>query len=217
MDGQRSIARHYDALIDENNDPFRDPQPLRGYMDRWDGQPFFDYLELRSDQTVLEIGVGTGRLGVRAASLCREFTGIDLSEKTIERAKENFAGRNNVSLICGDFLSYRFDQKYDVIYSSLTFMHIRRKREAMEKVACLLNSGGRFILSADKNQDRLLDVGFSKIRVYPDRPETVRENLDRAGLRLVGCRETEFAWLFAAEKRETEAIERISGALYARG
>ena len=31
------IITHYDKLIDDNNDPFRDPPPLREYMDKWDG------------------------------------------------------------------------------------------------------------------------------------------------------------------------------------
>lgn len=84
-----SVSKHYDLLIDENNDPARDPEPLREYMDKWDGQQFIDSLQLTKEKSVLEIGVGTGRLAVRVASECREFCGIDLSPKTAERAKEN--------------------------------------------------------------------------------------------------------------------------------
>ena len=86
------IIRHYDLLIDENNDPVHDPKPLQDYMDKWDGQNFIDKMELNKDKSVLEIGVGTGRLAVRVAPLCGRFYGVDISPKTIERAKENLSG-----------------------------------------------------------------------------------------------------------------------------
>ena len=31
------VQTHYDLLIKENNDPFRDPPALRKYMESWDG------------------------------------------------------------------------------------------------------------------------------------------------------------------------------------
>lgn len=70
------IVRHYDLLIDENNDPVHDPKSLQNYMDKWDGQTFIDKMELDKDKSVLEIGVGTGRLAVRIAPECREFLAL---------------------------------------------------------------------------------------------------------------------------------------------
>ena len=64
-----SVIHHYDSLIDENNDPVQDPKPLRDYMDKWDGKVFIDKMELNNEKSVLEIGVGTGRLPVRVAPL----------------------------------------------------------------------------------------------------------------------------------------------------
>ncbi len=55
-----AVSKHYDMLIDENNDPVRDPEPLREYMDKWDGRQFIDSLQLTKRKSVLEIGVGTG-------------------------------------------------------------------------------------------------------------------------------------------------------------
>ena len=99
------VIKHYDLLIDENNDPIHDPKPLRDYMDKWDGQAFIDKMELDKKTSVLEIGVGTGRLAIRVAPLCGRLHGIDISPKTIDRAKENLPKQTNVSLYCGDFLS----------------------------------------------------------------------------------------------------------------
>ena len=77
------IKTHYDQLIEENNDPFRDPPALRKHMESWDGQVFLELLELNPSKTVLEIGVGTGRIAEKTAQGCRHLTGIDISPKTI--------------------------------------------------------------------------------------------------------------------------------------
>lgn len=194
------VTHHYDLLIDENNDPVHDPKPLQDYMDKWDGQAFIDKMKLDKDKTVLEIGVGTGRLAVRVAPLCGEFYGVDISSKTIERAKGNLAEFENVRLTCADFLSYEFGRTFDVVYSSLTFMHIEEKQKAINKVAALLKDGGRFVLSIDKNQERYIDTGTRKITVFPDTPEEIKTYIENSGLLLIEHYETEFAHIFVAQK-----------------
>lgn len=198
-----SVTHHYDLLIDENNDPVHDPKPLQDYMDKWDGQAFNDKMELNKNKSVLEIGVGTGRLAVRVAPLCGEFCGVDISPKTIDRAKENLAEFANVRLTCADFLSYEFGRTFDVVYSSLTFMHIKEKQKAINKVAALLKDGGRFVLSIDKNQDRFIDTGTRKITIFPDTPDEMRTYIVDSELLLIEQYETEFAHVFVAQKQPT--------------
>ena len=194
------IIAHYDLLIDENNDPARDPEPLRSYMDKWDGQLFIDKMHLDSTKTVLEIGVGTGRLALLTAPLCRTFTGIDLSPKTTERAKENLFHLPNVTLINADFNTHDFTRKFDVIYSSLTFMHIQNKRSAITKVSSLLTDGGTFLLSTDKNPSDFIDTGTRKLKIYPDAPSEILSCLSYADLTLIEQYETDFAIIFSARK-----------------
>ena len=196
---ETDIISHYDSLIDEGNDPVHDPEPLKVYMDKWDGEQFIGDLGLTGSESVLEIGVGTGRLAVRIVPKCGQFTGIDISPKTIDRARENLAAYKNVSLICGDFTSHKFDCRFDIIYSSLTFMHIRDKQAAISKAAKLLNSGGRFVLSIDKAKEKFIDTGTRKLAVYPDDPEEIRDCLENAGLVIVKQYETEFGFVFAAK------------------
>ena len=196
-----AVSKHYDLLIEENNDPVRDPEPLREYMDKWDGRQFIDSLQLTKEKSVLEIGVGTGRLAVRTAPECREFCGIDISPKTVKRAKENLKKQTNVTLVCGDFISYEFGRKFDVIYSSLTFMHIKDKQAAINKVKTLLNIGGRFVLSIDKSQSDTIDYGTRKIKIYPDNKEDIVKYITQSGMSLIKVFETEFAEIFAAAKQ----------------
>jgi len=169
-------------------------------MNKWDGQAFIDKMELNKENSVLEIGVGTGRLAVRIAPLCGEFYGVDISSKTIERAKENLAVFENVRLVCADFLSYEFGRAFDVVYSSLTFMHIEDKQRAVNKIAGLLNDAGRLILSIDKNPSEFIDTGTRMIRIFPDTPVGIEECIRTTGLTILNQYDTEFATIFVAQK-----------------
>lgn len=192
------VIEHYDLLAEEGDDPVHDPQFLKDYMDKWDGQRFIEKLNLEKTKEVLEIGVGTGRLAVRTVPLCGCFFGIDISAKTIELAKKNLAEWDNAVLLCGDFMTYTFPQTFDVIYSSLTFMHIEAKQIALNKVAGLLKDGGRFVLSIDKNQEGFIDMKSRKVRVFPDNPDEMATKMERAGLKMIEQYETEFAHVFVA-------------------
>lgn len=198
--GNDTVISHYDALIDEGNDPVHDPQPLQAYMDKWDGQAFLDSLELDKEKSVLEIGVGTGRLAVRVAPLCSSFCGIDLSPKTVEQARKNLSDYANVTLLCGDFLTYPFDFTFDVVYSSLTFLHMQDKQKAIRKAADLVKDGGRFVLSIEKSQSDVIDMGTRRVKIYPDDPVNTAKMLQAAGLKIETQYETEFAVIFNAIK-----------------
>ena len=53
-------------------------------------------------------------------------------------------------------------------------MHIEEKQKAVNKVAALLKDSGIFVLSIDKNQERFIDTGTRKIRIFPDTPEEIK-------------------------------------------
>ncbi len=196
----KDVIAHYDKLIDENNDPVRDPKPLRDYMDKWDGQKFIESMQLDKSKSVLEIGVGTGRLAIRVAPNCRCLFGIDISPETIQRAAQNLSSHDNVKLVCHDFMSYEFQENFDVIYSSLTFMHIKDKSSAIRKIASLLNDDGLFVLSIDKNQDDFIDMGTRRIKIYPDNPGDVCKFISEANLKLVDQFEMDHAYITVSKK-----------------
>lgn len=191
------VAEHYDLLIDEGNDPVTDSPALRKYMDKWDGQLFMDLISADPSKDILEIGCGTGRLAVRIAPLVRSYCGIDLSKKTLETAKSHLP-LGNVTLIHGDFSEHIFDRKFDVIFSSLTFMHIKDKKKAISRTAELLRENGRFVLSIDKSRNTILDYGTRQLEIYPDTPEEIIGILKSQGFGNIEAHETEFAHIIAA-------------------
>ena len=177
------VKTHYDLLVEENNDPFRDPPALRKHMESWDGQVFLDLMELDPSKTVLEIGIGTGRIAGKTAGRCHHLTGIDISPKAIGRAGDNLRHCQNITLICDDFTTHIFQETYDVIYSVLTMMHFQDKSLVVGKISTLLNDGGLVCLSIDKNQSEWIDMGDRRIRIYPDTPETIVALAEQAGLK----------------------------------
>lgn len=194
------VARHYDLLIDEGNDPVLDPPELAAYMDGWDGAAFMSALALTGRESVLEIGVGTGRLAVRIAPACREYTGVDISSASIARAKEHLAGWPQVRLVCEDFLTWAADGPFDVICSSLTFMHMEDKQAAAAQIARMLRSGGRAVISLSKDRSPVIDYGTRVLHVYPDSPETFALHMKEAGLTVCAVQETAFAYIISAVK-----------------
>ena len=104
-----------------------------------------DLMELDESKTVLEIGVGTGRLAIKTAGCCRWLTGIDISPKTIERARENLQHCLNISLICDDFITHQFTETFDVVYSSLK----ARESDVIPVPFCFIDNIG--LCEAEKN------------------------------------------------------------------
>lgn len=196
-----SVKQHYDLLIDENNDPVLDPKEAQSYMDNWDGQAFIDEMELSLQKSVLEIGVGTGRLALKVVENCKRFTGIDISPKTIKRANKHLEKYNNKTLICNDFFNYDFNEKFDVIYCSLTLWHIKDKQIFINKVCDLLNDGGRFVLSIGNDQSTQADFGNRKITMYPDSVDDTTKYLINAKLDIKAIKNVEFGNVFVAIKR----------------
>ena len=196
----RDLIEHYNKLIDENNDPARDPKPLRDYMDKWDGDKFIESMQLDKSKSVLEIGIGTGRLAIKVAPNCKSLCGIDISEKTIGRAAENLSMHQNINLLCADFTSFKFEEQFDVIYSSLTFMHIQDKLSAIQKIVTLLRDNGFFVLSIDKSQNEYIDMGDRKIKIYPDHPNDIRSYLSISKLKIINEFETDHAYVTVSTK-----------------
>ena len=198
---EMDVIAHYDLLVDENNDPFYDSTELKDYMNKWDGQVFIDALQLDENKEILEIGLGTGRIAVKVAPYCKRLTGIDISPKTIQRAKENLKSYSNISYINGDFISHEFKEKFDVIYSSLTMMHFKNKAYVIDKIDSLLNNDGIFCLSIDKNQSEYIDMGNRKVKIYPDTLDNIKSIIGKTTMLVVNVIETDNSYIIASRKK----------------
>lgn len=78
---KNDAINHYDLLIAEDNDSVRDPEPLKEYMNKWDGPTFIEQMQLDSSKSVLEVSVGTGRFVLSIDKNPSEF--IDIGTRKI--------------------------------------------------------------------------------------------------------------------------------------
>ena len=97
-------------------------------------------------------------------------------------------------------MSFEFEEQFDVIYSSLTFMHIQDKLLAIQKIADLLTNNGLFVLSIDKNQNEYIDMDDRKVKIYPDNPNDIRSYLSISKLKIINEFETDHAYVTVSTK-----------------
>jgi putative AdoMet-dependent methyltransferase len=136
----------FDALAeiyDRNMQKYRD---IQGEI-----QEIMDFLDLKSDQTVLEIGTGTGEFALAAARHCRKVYAVDLSAGMLKyaRKKAESRGIDNVEFLAGGFLTYQHQgEPLDCVVSQIALHHLPDfwKQIALLSIAGMLKEGGRFCL-----------------------------------------------------------------------
>jgi len=134
---------------------------------QWTGSKIarFDYAQtkkalLRSlnptgSDKILEIGCGPGTWTDLIASKCSTLVAIDISEKMIEKAKENIHN-DNVTFINSDFMNCDLKVRFDKIFSVRVFEYISNKKEFFRKAYSLLNPDGELVIIT-KTKDSLWD------------------------------------------------------------
>jgi SAM-dependent methyltransferase len=148
---------------------------IKGYLwdrefarGRWDhldstvGDVVYAFIEKFADNgSILDLGCGSGSTGREmAANLYSDYTGVDISEVAIDKAKRRTeesgrADRNR--FFRSDIVSYIPDQQFDVILfrDSLYYFALPNIRPILNRFANYLKPGGVFIVrmaSRDKHK-----------------------------------------------------------------
>lgn len=114
---------------------------------------FYRQLAVESGGPVLELGFGTGRVGLEIARAGVEVVGLDLSVPMLDRAREKLAAepddvRERVTLVRANMHDFTLDRQFALIYVPFrAFLHLKTQEEQRAALACVrghLTDGGRF-------------------------------------------------------------------------
>ncbi|MBN1235173.1 MAG: class I SAM-dependent methyltransferase [Methanotrichaceae archaeon] len=158
----------FDALAesyDRNMQKFRN---IQGEIEE-----ILDFLDLQPDQSILEMGTGTGEFALAAARRCRKVYAVDLAEGMLRYAEKKAQARGiaNVEFLPGGFLTYRHQgEPLDAVVSQIALHHLPDfwKQIALQRMAGMLGEGGKLCLrdvvySFDpRGHEKFLDEFISK-------------------------------------------------------
>lgn len=155
------------------------------------------------EHDVLEIGCGEGRFAEHVRP--RSFTGLEYTDKAVERARAQELKVERASI---ESYSERHPQSADVVCAFQVLEHVPAPRAFVESALHCLRSGGRLILSVP-SADRFVSLAINNILNFP--PHHVTWWSDEALRRLA----TRFGLRLEALEHERLADEHVEGYLYA--
>ncbi len=153
-------------------------------------------LNLQENVNMLDIGCGTGWALGQAAKINGDkgtFYGVDLSEKMIEKAKENFKGRENFHFIKANAEEIPLeDKRFDIIICTNSFHHYLHPEKALKEMYRLLKPQGKVYI-LDPPVDFWVARVLAKVLHLFDRAQVglystkeFEKMITRAGFKYVG-------------------------------
>ena len=101
-------------------------------------------LDIKGENTLLDIGCGTGNLLIPLSFACKQLTGVDHAS-AIKRLKQRAKLLKNIDLISGNFFDLTLDRKFDKILCYSVLHLLSNKEEVfmfIQKSLKLLKPGG---------------------------------------------------------------------------
>lgn len=121
---------------------------------------------------ILDIGCGEGFYAIYLASKGFNVTGVDVSEKAIEYAKENAAKQGvKIKFIAMDITDLdKLDEKFDFIFEWALLHHIMppQRQKHVESIKRILNKGGKYLSICFNNQNPDFGVKGKNLRIVPE-------------------------------------------------
>jgi ubiquinone/menaquinone biosynthesis C-methylase UbiE len=88
----------------------------------------------------LEIGAGTGLVGLNVEPLVAKVVMIDTSESMLEVLKQKLVEKSNVEILHGEVFDYK-QQDIDFVFSAMAFHHLSDVEETLNHLATITKSG----------------------------------------------------------------------------
>lgn len=107
------------------------------------GESLIELLDPKENERILDLGCGSGQLTFKINELVKETIGIDKSAEMVTDAKSKFP---NIEFLVADASNFRFDKKFDSIFSNATLHWVKNYKNAIKCMYENLNPGGKIVL-----------------------------------------------------------------------
>lgn len=131
-----------------------------------------DKLELKDDESILDIGCGDGRTTSAMASRVRKgrVVGIDTSDEMISFARKTFPAADypNLSFTLIDASKLEFNEEFDIVFSNAVLHWVKDHRPVLAGIYRALKPGGRMILQMGGKDNAALVIEATEIVMKGD-------------------------------------------------
>lgn len=166
LDEMKQLTVEYTSLAEVQAYDARRQQIMSTQEIQAEYEEIIDHLNLEPDQTVLDMGTGTGTFALVAAKYCGKVYAVDIATTMLNRARQKAkkAGLTNIEFHQSGLLSY--EHKADPVDAIVVNFVLHQvpdfwKMVALKRAHGMLKDGGRLYVS---------DVVFSfPIEEYEDR------------------------------------------------
>ena len=133
---------------------------------------------------VLDLGCGTGLCGPILRPLAQTLTGVDLSEKMLDKARE--PGLYD-ELACADILEWLHGRQaqWDLVLAADVFVYVGDLAPVFGQVGAALRAGGLFAFSVETGKDEGDGYAITPSNRYAHAPDYVRATARAAGFELL--------------------------------
>lgn len=119
----------------------------------------FKEIGINKGDKILDVGCGTGRVTYLLHAFSQtDVIGIDISSKMIELAKEKYMNESYATFISDDFMTYHFENKFDLIVIYNAFPHFLDVDKLSLAMKNNLNEHGKFAIVHSLGRSTLQDV-----------------------------------------------------------
>lgn len=106
------------------------------------GKALLEFIPVNREQSILDLGCGTGTLTARLAGLARRVVGVDSSRNMIETAKKQF---HTIPFAVYDALDLPFDHEFDLVFSNAVFHWIHDHAALLKSIHKVLRQRGLLV------------------------------------------------------------------------
>jgi len=103
------------------------------------------HINLQPTWKALEIGTGTGLVGLQIEPLVDSVVLEDTSESMLNVLKQKLNGNSNVTILHGEVFDYK-RQDIDLIFSSMAFHHIPDIEKTLHHLATITKPGAQVVI-----------------------------------------------------------------------